>query len=180
MKKLIKNFAVLFLIFFVFFTFSLSASAEKILVTSIGQNPGGLMIKVVLNKLNLDFTYQSLIKSEEIEGYSTIILSVGCSQKGLCAADSSFEEELQRTKRIVKKLKEENYQVILVHLGGKLKRDEKSNELLSEVVPISSHFVITEESNNDNYFSNYSQEKNIELHMIDNLSKLETVFKEIF
>lgn len=171
---------VLFLIFFLLFTFSLKSSAENILVTSIGQNPGGLMIKVVLNKLDLDFTYQPLIKSKAIQGFNIVILSVGCSQKGLCAADSSFEEELQRTKSIVGTLKEKDCQVILVHLGGKLKRDEKSNKLLNKVAPISSHFVITEESNSDNYFSNYSKVKDIELHVIDNLSKLEIVFREIF
>jgi len=179
-KKLTRYFGLLTLVFLLILTFSVKTGAENVLITSIGQNPGGLMVKVVMDKMNKDFTYKPLIESSELKDYNTAILSLGCSQKGLCAADCSFKEELKRTKKIVNIMKKKNYPVILVHLGGKLKRDEKSNQLINVVAPISSHFVVTEESNNDKYFTEMSNEKDIELHIIKNLSKLENVFRDIF
>ena len=152
-KKLTRYFGLLTLVFLLILTFSVKTGAENVLITSIGQNPGGLMVKVVMDKMNKDFTYKPLIESSELKDYNTAILSLGCSQKGLCAADCSFKEELKRTKKIVNIMKKKNYPVILVHLGGKLKRDEKSNQLINVVAPISSHFVVTEESNNDKYFT---------------------------
>ena len=180
MKKIIYAIGATFLIFLLIFSFSYKVQAGRVLITSIGQNPGGLMVKVVLNKMNVDFTYEPLIQSDELEEYDYAILSVGCSQKGLCAADCSFDDELKRTKDLIAAIDQKGYQVILVHLGGKLKRDDKSNKLINQVAPISSHFVITEESNVDDYFSHTAKEKNIELHIVEKLSKLEVVFEEIF
>lgn len=180
MKKIIRSMSIIIITFVLLFTFSVEAGAEDVLITSIGQNPGGLMVKVVMDKMNKDFTYKPLIESTELKDYNTAILSLGCSQKGLCAADCSFKEELKRTKEIVNIMKKKNYPVILVHLGGKLKRDEKSNKLINVVAPISSHFVVTEESNNDKYFTEMSKAKDKKLHIIKNLSKLESVFRDIF
>jgi len=179
-KNIISYICLISLMIVMLFTFSAKTGAGDVLITSIGQNPGGLMVKVVLNKMNVDFTYEPLIQGKDLEEYDYAILSVGCSQKGLCAADCSFDDELERTQELIAAIDKKGYPVILVHLGGKLKRDAKSNKLINQVAPISSHFVITEESNVDEYFSQTANEKNIDLHIVEKLSKLEVVFKEIF
>src|SRR6056297_1306051 len=175
-----KKYFLIFLIFLIIITFNIQTQAWEGLITSIGQNPGGLMIKVSLKDLDLNYVYNPKIKSEELENYQFAILSVGCSQKGLCAADTNFKCELQRTKNIIEVMKKSNYPIIFVHLGGQLRRDLRSNELIEVIAPHASHLVITEKSNYDNYFSELSENQNIGLHIIDNLSHIKNVFTEIF
>ena len=180
MSSYTKSFILIFSILLILFSFNIITIAEEGLITSIGQNPGGLMVKVTLKKFDLDYVYEPDIKSDELKDYKFAVLSVGCSHKGLCAADTNFKCELKRTKNIVGVMKEKDYPLIFVHLGGKLKRDVNSNKLIEEVAPYAAHLVITAESNNDDYFTNLSEEKDIDLHIIDNLSHLKNAFKEIF
>ena len=180
MNSSTKSFILIFSILLILLSFNIITIAEEGLITSIGQNPGGLMVKVTLKDFDVNYIYSPQIEINELKDYQFTILSVGCSQKGLCSAETDFKKELKRTKELIEIMKEKDYPIIFVHLGGKLRRDVRSNKLIEEVAPYASDMVITKDSNEDGYFTKLSQEKEIPLHIIDNLSHLEDVFAEIF
>jgi len=175
-----KRFILIFSIFLILLSFNITTLAKEGLITSIGQNPGGLMVKVTLKDFDVNYIYSPQIEINELKDYQFTILSVGCSQKGLCSAETDFKKELKRTKELIEVMKEKDYPIIFVHLGGKLRRDVRSNKLIEEVAPYASDMVITKDSNEDGYFTKLSKEKDIPLHIIDNLSHLDNVFAEIF
>src|SRR6056297_2579690 len=72
--------------------------AQPVVITCPGQNPDGLMIKVVLENQNVDFKYRPFLQAEDMNGYSTLIIAVGHSCKGVGAAGIDYEYELLRTK----------------------------------------------------------------------------------
>ncbi|ADO76620.1 DUF6305 family protein [Halanaerobium praevalens] len=154
--------------------------AQPVAVTSLGQNPDGLLIKVVLENQNIHFTYHSLLKAESIENYPTLIIAVGHSCKGISAAGIDFEAELKRCRALIKKAKQENKFIILTHLGGKNRRDQKSDQLLELVAPAADYLIIAKKSNFDNYFSKKAQKNDIPLAIAENLSQIKPIIAKLF
>lgn len=151
---------------------------SKILLTSAGQNPGVIMIKVVLDRLNKEYYYAPKITADQIKNkYSCIIISVGLSCKGISAAGMSYAEEKTRIKKLIEKITDMDTTLICIHLGGECRRDDRSNELLNLIAPNSKRMIIYQASNKDNYFSDLAQEKNIPLQITEDLSNLDQYFK---
>lgn len=154
--------------------------AQPVAVTSLGQNPDGLMIKVVLEKQNIHFTYHPLLEASALAKYPSLIIAVGHSCKGVSAAGISFESELKRCKTLVKKAKKENKFIILTHLGGKNRRDQKSDQLIELVAPAADYLIISKKSNFDNYFSKKAKENDIPLAIAENLSQIKPIITKLF
>ncbi len=153
---------------------------QPILITSLGQNPDGLMVKVVLEKNNISYNYLPQASIKEIEVYKSIIITVGVSCKGLNAANIQYQHEVKRAEEILKRTLDNRIPIILVHFGGSARRDSRSNHLIEMIAPYSSYLIIYQDSNNDNYFTKLAEEKNISLELVDKLYNIEKVFCEIF
>jgi len=57
-----------------------------ILVTSAGQSPDVLMVRVLLNRIGVENITDELAEPAQLEGVQTVIFALGGSQKGLGAA----------------------------------------------------------------------------------------------
>ncbi len=154
--------------------------SEPVLITSIGQNPDALMVKVLLTKNKIEFGYSALAKVEELSEYKTIIMVVGASTKGLGAAGIDFETELERTKTLIAAAVEKEIPIVLAHVGGKSRRGTKSNQLIDLVGAVASYMIITEAGNEDGYFTKIAEERNIPLKTADKILNTGAYFKEIF
>lgn len=153
---------------------------QPVVVTCPGQNPDGLMIKVVLDKENIDFKYRPFLKAEKLNDYSTLILAVGHSCKGVGAAGIDHQQELNRTKKLIKKAKENNIFIILTHLGGSGRREERSDKLLAKTAPYADYIIISEESDFDGYFSKIAAKYQIPLTMAKNISQIKPIIQKLF
>lgn len=154
--------------------------AQPVAVTCPGQNPDGLMVKVVLEKENIDFFYHPFLKAESLENYSTIFISVGHSCKGVGAAGIDFETELQRCRNLIETAKAKNKFIVLTHFGGENRREERSDKLLEIAAPYADYMIISKSSNFDGYFSEIAMEYNIPLAVADNLSQIKPIIGELF
>ncbi len=179
---------IIFMFFICFISLSLLIQAENIrvypgqpvVITAPGQNPDGIMIKVVLEQQGIDYSYLPLLKADELEDYATLVLAVGHSCKGVGAAGINFEEELVRTKNLVKKAKNEGIFLIITHLGGTGRREERSDKLLDISVPQADYLIISRESNFDSYFSRAAQENNIPLAIAEKISRIKPILGNLF
>lgn len=154
--------------------------AQPVAITCPGQNPDGLMVKVVLDKENIDFFYHPFLEAENLENYPTIFISIGHSCKGVGAAGIDFETELQRSKDLIEKARAKNKFIILTHFGGENRREEKSDKLLNIVAPYADYMIISKSSNFDNYFSEIAMKYNIPLAVADNLSQIKPIIRDLF
>jgi predicted nuclease of predicted toxin-antitoxin system len=154
--------------------------AQPVAITCPGQNPDGLMVKVVLEKENVDFFYHPFLEAENLETYPTIFISVGHSCKGVGAAGMDFDSELQRSKDLIEEARAKNKFIILTHFGGKNRREERSDKLLKVVAPYADYMIISKSSNFDNYFSAIAMKYNIPLAEADNLSQIKPIISNLF
>ena len=152
---------------------------QPLLITSLGQNPDGLMVKVVMEKLGVKFQYLPLAGPAELVGSKTLIISAGISYKGLAAADLKLADEIKRSRALREKAQMENLPVIFVHFGGKARRDDRSNQLIEIVAPQASYLIIYQDSNNDQYFTSLAEEKEIPLQIIEKLYNIRHIFSEL-
>lgn len=151
-----------------------------VLITSLGQSTDALMAKVLMSKNNIEFTYNTLAQPEELTDIKTVIVAVGASSKGLGAAGIDFDSEVNRTKKLIAKMKEKDISVILVHLGGKSRRGPSSDILLDMVIPEADYMIVTRDGNSDGFFDEKAKEFGITLKIIDAISDAGECFKEVF
>lgn len=183
-----KIYLFLFLIIIIFSPFTKAQNEENFaihpaqpaVVTCPGQNPDGLMVKVVLENKDINFSYQPFLQAEDINDYSTLIIAVGHSCKGVGAAGKDFDYEFERTKKLMAQAEEKNIFVILTHLGGTGRRDERSDKLLDLVSSDADYMIVSEASDFDGYFSEAAAEYDIPLTLVDNISEIKAVLSSLF
>jgi hypothetical protein len=79
----------------------------------------------------------------------TIFLAVGASVKGFGEAGISIEQEIARTTQILDAAKKKGMKVVMVHLGGKDRRDDLSDQLIKVVAPRSDVINVVPGSDDD-------------------------------
>jgi hypothetical protein len=157
-----------------------SSFYQPVLVTPPGQNADGLMVKVILQKLQIAYQYVPQVKEKDLNSVKSVIMTVGVSNKGLSALGISYEEELKRTATLVAACREKQYPIIFVYLGGKARRGGKFDQLINVVAPHASCLIITQDSDEDRYFSKLAQQKHIPLKVADKIGQIESFLNELF
>ena len=184
-SRFLKLFLICLLIVIIFSSLTYAENtkyypAQPVAITCPGQNPDGLMVKVVLEKENVDFFYHPFLEAENLKNYPTIFISVGHSCKGVGAAGIDFESELQRSKDLIEEARAKNKFIVLTHFGGKNRREERSDKLLKIAAPYADYMIISKSSNFDNYFSEIAIKYDIPLAEADNLSQIKPIISRLF
>ncbi len=209
MKRIHKLFT-LFLAFslFVLIIYSISESQPEIpetklpvLITSCGQSPGPIMLKVVFMRLKLEaepkaYEVIELATAEDLKAmekagtpYKSIIIVMGASLKGMGAAGISIDDELSRTSKLIEEARGQGITIIGAHIEGMKRRaqgaavGDNTDELsIDAVAPESDLLVIIKEGNADGRFTTIANEKSIPMieaeRTLDLLSEFEKLFKK--
>jgi len=198
--------AILFaLIFFVSFGFLISShyqtekklelkAEQPILITSCGQSPGPVMVKVFLKKLDLEYDLNPLATAEDLIAkkeagtpYGSVIIVMGASLKGMGAAGISIDDEIDRIKNLIQEAKSHGITVIGAHIEGMKRRaqgaavGDNTDELsIDAVAPNSDFMIINKDGNTDNRFTIIATEKNISMIEIEKNMELLQTFEKIY
>jgi hypothetical protein len=174
-------------------TFAQTAS-EPVLLTSCGQSPGPVRMKVFLQKLAVNFEYNALAKPEDLQAkkkegkpYKTLIIVTGASLKGMGAAGVSMDDELARTKALIAEAKKEGIKVIGAHIEGMSRRsqgaaagDNSDEQSINAVCPASDFMIVKKEGDSDQRFTTISKSKNIPLLLFELNNDMLEVLKKVF
>jgi len=198
MKSLIQACAIT-LITCSLFTFGhLSAQAqtanEPVLLTSCGQSPGPVRLKVFMQRLGLDFEYNALAtaadlaaKKKEGKPFKSVIIVTGASLKGMGAAGVSVDDELARTKALIEEARKQGITVIGAHIEGMARRSQgatagdNSDELsIDAVCPNSNFMIVKKEGDSDQRFTNISTSKKIPLLVFDLNNEMLDLLKQVY
>lgn len=167
----------LFLLFLTGVSFS-ADEAPQILITSIGQSPDARMINVLISRYQIEAAYEQLATPEMVKDYKMVIAVVGGSSKGLGAAGIDKEQELSRSKSLIKEVKELEVSLLVMHIGGEARRGALSDAFLDVVVPYADHLIIVESGNMDGYFNKMSEEHKIPLQSVEKIADSGELVKE--
>ena len=148
---------------------------EPVLVTSCGQSPGPVMLKVILQKLKVHFEFVSVATSQDLKikkeagtPYKSLIIVMGASLKGMGAAGISMDDELKRTAALIDDARREGIKIIGAHIEGMKRRaqgasagDTTDEQSIDAVAPRSDLLLINKEGNADGRFTTIANEKKI-------------------
>jgi len=153
---------------------------EPVLVTSFGQSADVAMLKALFKKVGVEITFDPVVKADGLGDAKTLFVAAGASTKGLGAAGIKPEEELERAKAIVEAAKEKDMTIIAVHLGGSARRGDLSDQFITLAVDDAKGMIVVAEGNEDNFFTEKSEEKSMPLSVVDSIAKAVEPLTEMF
>jgi len=148
-----------------------------VLLTSCGQSPGPTMVRLFLNRMNLEHelleqaTAQDLVDRQNSGNpFHSVIILTGASLKGMGAAGTSMREEIIRTEALIAEAKRQGLTIIGAHVEGMDRRaqgasagDNSDEQSIDAVMPFSDVMVIRADGNEDRRFTVISESQGIPL-----------------
>ncbi|MCX7828181.1 MAG: DUF6305 family protein [Thermanaerothrix sp.] len=127
-----------------------SAMASQVAVTSVGQSPDAMMVRVLLKKAGLDCKYDAMMKPQDLsKEHKVLIAVVGGSMKGLGAAGIDKEQERDRVKQLLDAARSKGVKVLVMHVGGKGRRGELTDYLMAAAFPKADGVIVVKGGNDD-------------------------------
>ncbi|MFH1940744.1 MAG: DUF6305 family protein [bacterium] len=191
--------AAIFILLLFTFSFVIAQEAAPkaelpVLVTSCGQSPGPMKMKVFMSRLKMDYEYNLQASAEDLIAkkqagtpFKSLIIVTGASLKGMGAAGIDISDELDRVKKLIAEAKKQGIKVIGSHIEGMERRSrgaspgDNTDELsIDAVCPESSLLIIRKDGNEDGRFTAISTDKKIQMIEFEKNMDLEKVLKSLF
>jgi len=167
---------------------------QPVLLTSCGQSPGPLKIKVFLAKLKIDHVYDLqasagdlAAKKKEGKPFKSLIIVTGASLKGMGASRVSIEDELDRAKKLIAEARKQGIKVVGAHVEGMERRaqgaapGDNSDELsIDAVCPQSDLLLVRKDGDEDKRFTAISTGKKIPQVTFEKNMELSDVLKNLY
>jgi len=167
---------------------------QPALLTSCGQSPGPVRLKIFMTRLGLDYDYKLFATAEDLvarknEGkpYKTVIIVTGASLKGMGAAGISIDDELDRIKALIAESKKQGITIIGSHIEGMERRargaapGDNSDEMsIDAVCPNSAFMIVKKDGDSDGRFTTISKGKNIPLILFEKNMEIPEVLEKVF
>jgi hypothetical protein len=168
------------LISFVAFTlsllpgFALSQSKGKfeqpVLIMSAGQSADVTIAGMLFKKAGIPARAIALAKTTDLDGVKTLVVVAGFSSKGLGAAGISREQELTRVKSLLVAAQEKKLKVVTLHIGGKARRGNQSDDFNKMAAEASSYLLVVKQGDEDQFFSKIAAEKKIAIELVEKIA----------
>jgi hypothetical protein len=134
------------------FAFDGAAFAADVAITSVGQSPDGMMVRVLMRRLSIDPDYDALMKPDALAGHKVLIAVVGGSSKGLGAAGIDKDEENARAVGLINAAKGKNMKILVMHVGGEGRRGDLSDMFIEAVTGLGDRVIVVKSGNADGIF----------------------------
>jgi hypothetical protein len=159
-----------------------------VVITTCGQSPGALLVKVLCDKNKIPAEQNELLKADVLaakakEGkpYKTLIITMGTSLKGMGAAGIDIDLEIKRINALIDEAKKQKLMIIGAHVEGKSRRaDETDTASINAVAPHASVLIVRNDGNEDGLFTKIAEKQGIPLVGIKETLDLGDVLKKLF
>ena len=160
-------FGVVFLSAALFFAGAASAAEmpaveAPVIVTTCGQSPGAVMVKMSLMQSQITpVESNNTMSASDLagKGYKTLIVTTGTSGKGMGAAGTDVNKEIARCKELIEAAKAEGIVVITAHVEGMARRTDSADQAsIDEIMPLGDAMLIVAGSNPDGFFTKLAQD----------------------
>jgi hypothetical protein len=166
-------------------------AGTPVLITSCGQSPGPVMLKVILQKAGIAYDLNPLAANADLKAkpFKSLIIVMGASLKGMGAAGISIDDELKRVGALIDEARKLKIKVIGAHIEGLKRRaqgadagDTTDEQSIDAVAPKSDILLVNKDGDADGRFTNIAKAKNIPLILVernlDLVKECEKLFKQ--
>lgn len=164
-------------------TSSVKKYPSPFLMTSAGQNPDVLMVKIVAEREKLDFNYEALAETGDVQGNKTLLLVMGVSMKGLGSAGIKLDDELARVDRLIGEARSREMSVIGMFAGGaggRGGRDQLTDSVISHVAPMVDYLVVIKSGDKDGFLKGIAENNSIPLTYMNTIVDMTKIVPQIF
>lgn len=148
--------------------------APPILISSAGQSADVTLAGSLCKKARLEARVVASATAVDLKGIKTLIIVPGFSSKGLGAAGTSREEELQRVQALLKAAKNAGIPVLMMHIGGKARRGAQSDDFNTLAAEASRRMIVVKQGDEDGFFTTLAGQKKIPLDVVDKIAGILT------
>ncbi len=152
-----------------------------ILITSAGQSADVTLAGSLCKKANLEAKTLPSAVSTDLKGVNTLLVVPGFSSKGLGAAGTSREEEMDRVKKLIAAAREAKIPILTMHIGGKARRGTQSDDFNKLAVESAGHLIVVKQGDEDGFFSKLAADNHVGIDVVDKIAAvlppLTAVFK---
>lgn len=156
------------------------SAKEPLLITTAGQSADILMVKILAQKAELQFTMDKLAQPEHLKDQATLIIISGGSTKGLGAAKIDPEAELARVQALIDTARKAKIKIITMHLGGKARRGKLSDRFNKLAAENADCLIVVKSGDEDQFFSDIAAESRIPIFLVEKIISTQTVLEGIF
>jgi len=150
-------------------------ASEKILITSAGQSTDTYIIKDVANDLLLENIFIPNAETSDLEGVNSMVIVIAHSYIGELLHDIDYEDEYLRVEQLIQDAEEINLPIIGVYIGGQMRNNKKTNQLIDLVFTSSNYNFIV----GDSYAQNETT-YDVPMVYVENLQQIKGPFSSLF
>nr|WP_280922969.1 DUF6305 family protein [Virgibacillus litoralis] len=153
---------------------------EKVLITSAGQATESSIMLSIADNLNLEADYRPRALGTDLYDYKSVVIILGFSANGLSHTNRSFQEELTRTKQLVKEARLENLPIILVNISGVFRDNAQTWQLFEHTAPFADYFIGLKNMKKTDSSIRMLRENSVPVTLVTELDDLHTPFNSVF
>ncbi|MCD8052775.1 MAG: DUF6305 family protein [Lachnospiraceae bacterium] len=158
-----------------------SFDGTSVVVTSIGQSADVDIADTLCSKAGLSVYTKSDIEGSELnDTYTTLIIAIGGSSKGLGAAGIDEDEELARAEELLTTAQELGIQILALHTGGSARRGTLSDKFINAALPYADGAIIVSEGDTDNLMADLLAADGIPATYIEQAADAVEILQSIF
>lgn len=154
--------------------------AAPVLLTSAGQSADAQMLKTLLTRESIPFTYEPLANNTHLDGNKSVIVVLGGSSKGLGAAKVSSEQESSRVTELLSSAAKQGIPVLAVHVGGKNRRGALSDEFNRLGAGLANELIVVSGGDDDGFFKSIAEERKIDYSVVEKITDLGPLLKAMY
>lgn len=150
------------------------------IVTTCGQSPGAVMMNMVAVQAGLTSVNDNNLNADSLKAdeYKTLIVTTGTSMKGMGAAGTDVNAEIERCVSVINAAKEAGMTIVGAHIEGMARRTDSADEAsIDAVMELADVILVIEESDSDGFFTKYAEDNNKQLIKVENTLAISSVLK---
>ena len=134
-------------------------------ITSCGQSPGATMLNVVAGQAGLTSVNDNAMDVSGLPADTkTLIITPGTSGKGMGAAGTDVNMELDRCLALAEAAKKAGMLVCCAHVEGMSRRTDANDQAsIDGILAIADVVLVIDDSDSDGFFTNYCNTNNLPL-----------------
>jgi len=134
-------------------------------ITSCGQSPGATMLNVVATQAGLASVNNNNMAAADLPADTkTLIITTGTSGKGMGAAGTDVNMELERCVALADAAKAAGMLVCCAHVEGMSRRTDANDQAsIDGILAIADVVLVIDDSDSDGFFTNYCNTNNLPL-----------------
>ena len=129
------------------------AFAADIAITTVGQSADGMMVKVLMKRMNLDPHYDAELNARTLGTPKALIAVIGGSSKGLGAIGLGKEQEKARARVLLETARKAGIKVLVMHIGGDRRRGELTDAFIESTAGLADRLIVVKSGNADEIFT---------------------------